>query len=364
MTPRTDELVVNAAAFEASSHTTELAPPRVPLIVGDWWDVHVASPRPGVLPVAEAEGLFYAGRVNAVWGEPNRGKSLLCQHLAVTEAAAGRSTLTIDLEKPLSHFRSRVEALGATRASAQHIGYWNPERAITETAVGALIGYCDQQKIRTVIIDAVGRATAQLGIDDNVNADYRQWFDAVIVPLERAGLTIVLVDHPRKDFDRSGAPLYPKGAGAKLDVIDGAAYALTTVTAFNRERSGRAQLVCAKDTEGARSVGEPAADMLVSPGEGGRRITVTLTAPEPRGSRSTAFRPTSYMEDVLRVLAAEDEPLSISELKRRIGKKGEWVGVAVERLLEDGAVTETAGPRNARLISRCTTTADAADEHE
>ena len=214
MTPLTNELTGNRPAVEPAGQQATVQPPRVPLMVGDWWDAHVLSSKPSILKVGEGQGLFYPGRVNAVWGEPNRGKSLLCQHLAVLEADAGRATLTIDLEKPLSHFRSRIQALGATRDSASFIGYWNPERAVTEAAVGALIGYCDQQRIRTVIVDAVGRATAQLGIDDNVNADYRQWFDAVIQPLERAGLTVILVDHPRKDFDRAGAPLYPKGAGA------------------------------------------------------------------------------------------------------------------------------------------------------
>ena len=335
-----------------------VVPPRTPIIVGDWWDTPTTTATPSLLTVNNAEGeglgLFYPGRVNAIWGEPNRGKSLLCQHLAVHEAAEGRRTLTIDLEKPLAHFRSRIEMLGATRDTARHLGYWNPDRTLDSDAALDVIGFCNTHTIGTVILDAVGRATAQAGIDDNDNAEYRRWFDAVIMPLERAGLTVILVDHPRKDAGSQGgkaAPLYPKGAGSKLDVIDGAAYAFVTIRAFSRDRSGHAQLVCAKDTEGARSVGDPAADMRVEPADDGASIRITLGAPDASTPAGNAFRPTNYMQKVLEQLSVE-EPLSISELKRRIGGKGEWVGVAVERLLEAGDVTEAAGPRKARLIRR------------
>ena len=62
--------------------------------------------------------------------------------------------------------------------------------------------------------------------------------------------------------------------------------------------------------------------------------------------------PTVYVEKVSRVLAESSEPLCISEIKRIIGGKSEWVGVAVERLLEEGHATEQPGPRKARMITQ------------
>jgi len=334
------------------------AVPDRPLIVGDWWDAPVEQASPSLLTIEGSDtgdtGLFYPGRVNSLWAEPNRGKSLLCQHLVVEEAVQGRATLTIDFEKPFAHFRSRIRILGATREHALRIGYWNPTRAIRDEDLTDLLAFCAQQQVRTVIIDAVGRATAQAGLDDSSNPEYRQWIDRTVMPIVTAGMAVVLVDHPKKESSgpgRSDVAFYPKGAGAKLDVITGAAYTLRTREPFTRHRPGQAQIICTKDTEGARAIGDHVADLIVSPVSSDFTEVRIRVPSERRPGEPSQRRPTIYMEKVSKMLGQSSEPLSISQLKRMIGGKTEWVGVAVERLLEEGFAVEQAGPRNARLIT-------------
>lgn len=343
------------------SGTSGLIPSR-PLLVGDFWDTPIEQVSPTLLRIEGCDadaasgdaGLFYPGRINALWAEPNRGKSLLCQHLVLQEAVEGRATLTIDFEKPFSHFRSRLRVLGATREQAQYLGYWNPSKAIHDQERAELLSFCADHDVKTVIIDAVGRATAQAGLDDSSNPEYRQWIDRSVMPLVAAGMAAILVDHPRKEGNAAGRgeiALYPKGAGAKLDVITGAAYTLRTREPFTRHKAGRAQIICTKDTEGARAIGEHVADLAVSPTSSDSTVVRIVTASVQRTAVSAKPRPTGYMEKVSRALEETSEPLSISQLKRLIGGKTEWVGVAVERLLEDGYVGERPGPRNARMIT-------------
>jgi hypothetical protein len=333
--------------------------PNRPMLVGDFWDTPIEQPSPSLLTIEGCDdgdvGLFYPGRINALWAEPNRGKSLLCQHLVLQEAAQERATLTIDFEKPFAHFRSRIQMLGATREHAQYIGYWNPTRAIRDQDLAELLAFCARHRVGTVIVDAVGRATAQAGLDDSSNPEYRQWIDGTVMPLVAAGIAVVLVDHPRKEGNgpgRSDVAFYPKGAGAKLDVITGAAYTLRTREPFTKHRAGRADIICTKDTEGARAIGDHVADLIVTPTAPDSTQVRIKVPSQPRTGVPSKPRPTVYMEKVSRVLAESSEPLCISEIKRIIGGKSEWVGVAVERLLEEGHATEQPGPRKARMITQ------------
>ena len=68
------------------------------------------------------------------------------------------------------------------------------------------------------------------------------------------GITVALIDHvtkPRQDT-ASGAALYARGGGAKIDAVSGAAYAFETIESWTRESNGSARLTCAKDREGHR----------------------------------------------------------------------------------------------------------------
>jgi hypothetical protein len=329
-------------------------------MASDFWDTELVVAKLVYLPVEGSDlPLIYRGKSHAFIGEPGRGKSMLLQHLHVKEAAAGRCSLFIDLEKDFGHFRERIRALGATKESAARIGYWRLSGAITRESLDAIAGFARQWGVEVVTLDSVGRALSRAGLTENDNDHVRTWFDGVVAPMERGGLTVVLVDHMKKPDDsrgnRGGSPSaagrYAKGAGAKLDVITGAAYGVSFTKPFSRSKPGMATLVTAKDNNGSRHEGEIAAEVSVTPSDEGRSIEMVLRAVVQPVNDAGEFRPTFYMQKVSEHLAKAAEPVSISSIKRALGGKSEWVGIAVERLVDEGFATQEPGPRGAKLIT-------------
>lgn len=331
-----------------------------PVMASDFWDTKLVVSSPVYLPVEGSDlPLIYRGKSHAFIGEPGRGKSMLLQHLHVQEAAAGRCSLFIDLEKDFGHFRERIRALGATKETAARIGYWRLSGAITREKLEAIAAFTRQWGVEVVTIDSVGRALSRAGLTENDNDHVRRWFDETVTPMERGGLTVVLVDHMKKPDEgrgsRGGSPSaagrYAKGAGAKLDVITGAAYGVSFTKPFSRSKPGMATLITAKDNNGSRHEGEIAAEVSVTPSDEGRCIEMVLRAVVQPINGAGEFRPTFYMQKVSEYLATAAEPVSISAIKRDLGGKSEWVGVAVERLVDEGFATQEPGPRGAKLIA-------------
>ena len=330
-----------------------------PIMAGDFWDLEMTIEKPVYMPVQGSDlPLVYRGKSHAFMGEPGRGKSMIAQMLHVTEAQQGRCSLFIDLEKSFPDFRARIRALGATRETAGLIGYWRANGALSSTALAAIAAFAKQWGVEVVTIDSVGRALSRAGLIENDNDHVRSWYDRVADPMVAAGLTPILIDHVKKPGETGGRPggaspasRYAKGAGAKLDVITGAAYGIEFVTPFSQHKPGLAKIITAKDNNGARHEGEVAAQVHVTPSDGGAKIDMLLKAPPESVSADGKSRPTAYMEKVSRLLETVAEPLSISRIKKEVGGKSEWVGVAVERLADEGFVSSAPGARNAKLIS-------------
>jgi len=360
--PDADEQAAPAMVADGGAPTDqdllEAALANGPIMAGDFWDVEMAVEKPVYMPVDGSDlPLVYHGKSHVFMGEPGRGKSMIGQYLHVMEAEAGRCSLFIDLEKSFADFRARIRALGATKETAGRIGYWRASGALTPAALARIAAFAKEWGVEVITIDSVGRALSRAGLVENDNDHVRGWYDAVVDPMVAAGLTPILIDHVKKP--ETGGPRggpaavsrYAKGAGAKLDVVTGAAYGVEFVTPFSQHKPGLARIVTAKDNNGSRHEGEVAAEVHVTPSEAGAVIDMVLKAPEVSTNADGEFRPTGYMEKVSRLLESASEALSVSKIKKELGGKGEWVGVAVERLVDEGFLTSTPGPRNAKLIA-------------
>lgn len=331
-----------------------------PVMAGDWWDTELQLVEPTLFTVEGARPLLYPGMSHVIIGEPGRGKSMLGQYLLVQEAAAGRCCLFIDLEKNFSAFRERIRALGATRETAGRIGYWRLNRGLSPKAVERIIEFATRWGVQVVVVDSVGRALSRAGLDENNNDDVRRWYDGAVEPMMRATLTVLMVDHfkkPQGDGGRPGgspsaAGRYAKGAGAKLDTVTGAAYGVEFVTPFSRTQPGMAKIVVAKDNNGARAEGEVAAEVRVVPHDDGRRIEMTLVAPEPLPTNPDgSARYTVIMESVSRFVQGAAGPQSRAQVEGGVAGNARRIRSAVDRLIAEGYLTETAGPRNSRMLA-------------
>ncbi len=297
-----------------------------PIVTGSWWDVKHEPIHPTMLEVDGGNPLIYPGMSHVFIGEPGRGKSMIGQWLCLSEARAGRTALFLDLEKNLPHFIERLKAMGCTREEAQRIGYWRLTKSITAEALERIKAFVDANTIGVVVLDSVGRSISRSNIngknlDENNNNDVRLWFDLQVDPWMRWGCTPVLIDHTVKPSQHSNDSRYAKGAGAKLDVISGAAYMVKFAAPFSKEKEGMAKIYVAKDNNGDRAEGQLAAEMHVTPRDEGTRIEIKLTMPEQKSGDD--WRPTVLMARISEWVEKMAQPLSWRAVREApVGAKG------------------------------------------
>lgn len=314
-----------------------------PVTLAAFWNADIVRPTPEHLLVNGGTPLIYNGHSHALLGEPGRGKSLIAHHLIVEEAKAGRHSLFLDFEKSHEDFKFRMTALGATEDDATRLGYWRLTGALDQAALTEVHAYLRQHEANIVVIDAVGRALSRHGYDENNNHDVQRWYDQTIDPLERAGYTVVMIDHLRKpDNGNTRSSRYAKGAGAKLAVITGAAYLVETGRVFSARQSGHATVVTAKDNIGERYENETAAIFTVTPADNGSRITVTVKAPpnpDDTTAAATRFRPTALMAKASSHLASRGDRLTRTELAEAVGGRRQYTLKAIDLLVIEGFIT-------------------------
>lgn len=265
-----------------------------PVMAGSWWNVKTTPIRPTMLPVDGGTPLLYPGMSHVFIGEPGRGKSMIGQWLCISEARAGRTCLFIDLEKNLPVFIERLKAMGCTEDEASRIGYWRLTKSFSPAAMERINAFAQRNIVGVIVIDSVGRAVSRAGLDENNNNDVRTWYDTVVDPMSRWGSTPAMIDHVPKPNQSNGEARYAKGAGAKLDVITGAAYLVRFAAPFSKEKAGFAKVIVAKDNNGERAEGELAAEMHVTPHHDGAQIEIKFSMPTPTAAKE--FRPTVIME--------------------------------------------------------------------
>lgn len=324
-------LLVEPQPSEVTETTQEAAREALrqgPVIISDWWSMDITPITPKMLPFSNAEGdegLFYAAKINAIVGEPGRGKSMLAQLACLEEARAGRTALFIDLEKDLESFVERMRALGATREDATRIGYWRLHNAFSDETMRRIRAFVDSKVVGLVVIDSVGRAISRAGLDENNNNDVRVWYDRVPEQMLRWGCTALLVDHTTKP-QQGFKSRYQKGAGAKLDAITGVSIVLDFASEFSREKEGFAKAIVAKDNNGWHTEGHTVAEIRVTPENNGSIIHMAVLKPSASASAAggdKSFRPTMLMERMCQWLEKMGQPVSWTAAREApVGSKG------------------------------------------
>ena len=126
-----------------------------------------------------------------------------------------------------------------------------------------------------------------------------------------------------------------------------------TVKPFAKGADGHAKLVCAKDRQGNYRAGARVADLIVTHTP---ELRMELHAPgadtETTGATGTGdWRPTALMERISLLVEGSDMPLSLSAIVKggRVKGNERHLTRALDKLVGEGYVTVTDGPRGARL---------------
>jgi hypothetical protein len=305
-----------------------------PVALQDVLDGRATDPPPVFLRRDDGRGLFYAGGVHALFGEPEACKGWIALHTAAECLDDGGRVLYVDFEDSPASVVGRLLAIGANRdAVLERFVYVRPDEPLVEAAVREFKAAC--HGVTLAILDGVTEALTLHGLDLASNTDVAKWLDKLPRPLARAGAAVLMIDHVTKDREQRGR--YAIGAQHKLAGVD-CAYAVKVLEPFARGRDGKVHITVTKDrpghVRGSAVDGRVADVLLTSSPDGG----VTVTVQSAAESSPATFRPTVLMERVSR--AVEEHPgLSKRAIRDAVRGRAKHVDLARELLTAEGFIT-------------------------
>lgn len=310
--------------------------------------------RPTVLARSDGGHLLYPEAVNCIQSEPSLGKSWLALAAAAEHVTTGHHVLYLDHEDVPRRVARRLLTVGLDRqAITERFHYLRPG-PLTPTGLAGLPRLAERLHATFVVIDGVAAAMAAQALDENDASDFYTWSAAVPEPLANTGACVLLLDHVAKAKENRGR--YSRGSGSKLAAITGACYTLESLEPLSRNRPAKLKLTVAKDRHAhVGAVGDIAAIVTFTPTNGGDDLA--WQAEQPNTSGHGEWQGPTECMDVLRRFFTEIAPTSAigksamrPRLKAAFGSSfgNNTIYEALERLVLDGTLVATEGPRNGR----------------
>jgi hypothetical protein len=206
---------------------------------------------PTLLRRSDGQPLLYAGKVSALYGESESGKSWLAQCAAAEVLTAGGRVLYLDFEDSPGAVTDRLLRLGvALDDAARRFLYVQPERNLSSPGDRAAFEQLLSSNLTLAVLDGVTDAMGVFELKIKDNDDVATFMRDLPRRLARdTGAAVVMVDHVTKD--REGRGRYAIGGQHKLAAIDGAAYTVEVRDPLGRGLSGVVDVRLGKDRPGA-----------------------------------------------------------------------------------------------------------------
>jgi hypothetical protein len=195
---------------------------------------------------SDGRALFYPGKVHALQGEPESGKTWVALHLAAERLGRGETVLYIDFEDTAASVVGRLQALGVDPdAIRARFRYLRPEEPLSEQGKRDLDAAADGASL--AVIDGITEAMTLHGWDLRDNTDIAKWLALLPRRLARNGTAVAEIDHVVKDKDGRGR--WALGGQHKLAGVD-CAYGVHVIAPLGRGREGRLKITVEKDRAG------------------------------------------------------------------------------------------------------------------
>ena len=298
--------------------------------LGPWLDGTAKQEVPTIAEAFDGKGLFYAGRLNEIHGEPGTGKTNVLMASCIAVLEAGGSVLYIDPEDTPRGFTTRMLMLGASPDDIRdRVNYLhNPS---PDEIRGAQL-WARENHPEIVVLDGLAESMAAQGMNENEAGEVLAFFRENLRPFAEAGGAVVIADHVTKSSEGRGQ--FARGSGAKAGRYDGVSYEIVMGKAYTPSIEGFVRLKIQKDRNGgAGPRSKIAAELHLMPGVDGRTI---IAFREPEKKLDGPFRPTAIMEKIVRHLETNGE---VNKRGLRTCGKAEWVDVAIETLIEEGKIS-------------------------
>lgn len=221
--------------------------PVGPVELGEWWDGTAEVKEPDLLMRTDGVGLLYADQLNWIHGDSGSGKTWVALIAVAQALLAGLKVCWVHYEDPTPNtLVGRLRALGLDRRLVlEGFTYWDPQGA--EFDPWALIEYCSDNDVATVVLDSIGEAFNASGINENEDSEVGPWITNGPRALVNAGVGFIGIDHGTKAGEHK---LHPSGSKRKRASLTGAGLLVEAVNAPTQTADGMLRLTCAKDRHG------------------------------------------------------------------------------------------------------------------
>jgi hypothetical protein len=181
------------------SRTTSWAPVEL----GPVLDGTQPDPPPAILTRTDGRALLYAGRVHALFGEPEACKGWIALTATAEALDGGARVLYVDFEDTAASVTSRIMALGAaTDVIRERFVYVRPDEPLEKAGRADLEAAAEGAVL--AVLDGITEALTLHGLDLASNGDVAAWLDLLPRPLARTGAAVLTIDHVVKDRENRG----------------------------------------------------------------------------------------------------------------------------------------------------------------
>jgi hypothetical protein len=205
---------------------------------------------PEVLTRTDGQHLFYRGRTNLIFGDPEAGKSLLALLAAKSVLDNGGTIVVFDFEDSPRLFVDRLHRQFGVSADVirDQVIYVRPDEPLTSATAREMVAMLEDAQPDLIIVDATSAALDNQGSDSMTNADFGMLHRLLLRRLADVSSEpgVLIIDHTGHT-DKSR----PAGGHQKMSRVDGAAYLLRQLKPFGHGIIGRASLTLKKDRPGA-----------------------------------------------------------------------------------------------------------------
>ncbi|WP_193748631.1 AAA family ATPase [Gordonia terrae] len=281
--------------------------------------------KPDILMFAEAGALFYRGKVNSIFGDPESGKTWVALAAVADELQRGNSAMYIDIDhNGAQSIGENLLKLGVDMDTLCDRNRFRLATPFDEIEVGALVADLVAWEPDLVVLDSMGELLPIFGASSNDADDFTAVNRQVLTPLASCGAGVVVVDHLAKGADSRAQG--PSGTMAKRRVMGGAMLRITVTQPFAPGRGGKAHLNVFKDRHGGLRAQvshdkskEPLIGEFVLTQEPDDRLSWSVQSRENvtvlPSRDSQAERQALHEERVQHLLDADRMPGSINEAK-------------------------------------------------
>jgi hypothetical protein len=282
-------------------------------------------PTPQVCPRNDGIGLFYRGQFNVVFGDPESGKSLLCDYATVEVLKAGGRVLRLDMDhNGVDSTVSRLLGFGADEAALRDPDRFLYVEPVDRVQAVAVIDDMADWKPMLVIIDSIGELLPLFGAGSNSADEFTDVHTRVIKPLTRTGACVVGVDHLAKGADSRA--FGPTGTAAKKRAIGGTSIRVKVDSAFTPDQGGSAYLSIHKDRHGGLRRHSPCGDREPLCGKFtiiGNQVNITAPMRDEHNPDEAADP-----DDIAALAELNPPPASVKEARERLGWRNDRTGRA------------------------------------